>query len=105
MMRVVFAVVLLTAATARAAVAPAAIARLVASSDDVSPRLAEALHAPDPLARATAARVAAVRSEVAVLPAVREVLASEANADAAREEIRALILLGSDDDVDLAITA
>jgi hypothetical protein len=84
---------------------PASVARLVASSDDVAPLLTDALHANDPLTRATAARVAAVRAERAVIDPLREALNAEQNADAAREEIRAVILLGNDDDIDFATKA
>lgn len=97
--------ILFFVANAAAAATPAAVARLVASQDDVSAKLTEALRAPDALTRAAAARVAAVRAERSMLDAVRETLTNETNADAAREEIRALILLGSDDDIDVAVKA
>lgn len=61
--------------------------------------LVEGLRASDALSRATAARVALVRNVAAVVPVLREVLAKETNHDAAREELRALVLLGSDEDV------
>jgi TonB family protein len=65
-------------------------------------QLAKAVASPDRLTRATAARVATVRGIEAVLPAVREAVASEQDAEAAREQVRALALLGTPDDVALA---
>lgn len=65
---------------------------------DTAP-LSAALASADPVTRGTAARVTLVRGLTALLPKVREVLAKETNAEAAREEVRALALLGSDDDV------
>jgi TonB family protein len=84
---------------------PASLARLAPSTGDVVAPLTAGLQSPDVLTRATAARVAAVRGEKAMVPALREALASETNADAAREEIRALVLAGGDDDLELAARA
>lgn len=95
------------APVAFAAKTAAQIAFLVESSDAaaIGDELREAINAPEPLLRATAARVAAVRGVTAVLPALRARLASESDSSAAREEVRALILLGDLGDVDLAINA
>lgn len=57
------------------------------------------LHSPGALTRATAARVATVRNLAELLPLIRETLASEKDAVAAREEIRALALVGTEADV------
>jgi len=104
-MRPFLPIIFLAALSATADQNPAAIARLVASRDDIAPALTQALKSPDALTRATAARVAAVRVEQPILDSIREALSSEQNADAAREEIRALILLGTDDDIDVATKA
>ena len=64
--------------------------------------LAVALKSMDALTRATAARVALVQNRVDLLPALRESLAAERDATAAREQMRAVVLLGTDDDVALA---
>lgn len=69
---------------------------------DPTPVVTEALKG-GPMMRATAARIAAVRGLKPVLPALREALAAETDADTAREELRALILLGTDEDVALAV--
>jgi TonB family protein len=82
------------------------LARLAPSRGEVVAPLTAGLKAPEPLARATAARVVAVRGEKALVPALREALATEADPDAAREEIRALVLTSTtDDDVDFAAKA
>lgn len=64
--------------------------------------LPAALKSSDALTRATAARVALVRDEKTLIAALREALTAEKDATAAREEMRALVLLGSDDDVAFA---
>lgn len=69
---------------------------------DPNPDLGMALKSADALTRATAARVALVRSVDSVVPQLRETLAAEQDPSAAREEVRALVLLGSDDDVAFA---
>lgn len=61
--------------------------------------LAKALQSTDALVRATAARVATVRDVSAVLPALRAQLGRESNAECARELVRALVMLGKDDEV------
>ena len=65
-------------------------------------QLTKAIASPDKLTRATAARVATVRGIEAVLPAVREAIASEHDAEAAREQVRTLAMLGTPEDVALA---
>lgn len=64
--------------------------------------LATAVAATDPLTRATAARVTTVRGVAGVMPRVREALAAETNAEAAREQVRALTILGGEEDVAFA---
>src|SRR6185369_4999772 len=66
--------------------------------------LTAGLHASDALTRATAARVAMLRNVAELLPQIRETLASEHDTTAAREEIRALALLGGDADIAFAAT-
>jgi TonB family protein len=87
------------------AATPASLARLAASRGDVAAPLTEGLRSGDALARATAARVIAVRGEKGLVSALRTALATETSLDAAREEIRALVLSGDDDDVDFAAQA
>ncbi|MDQ3283314.1 MAG: energy transducer TonB [Acidobacteriota bacterium] len=65
-------------------------------------RLAAAIASKDALTRATAARVALVRNVDAALPALRAAAVTERDGVAAREQIRALTLLGTVDDVALA---
>ena len=109
MLRPVIAIlaILALAPAAFAAKTAAQIAFLVESADAsaIADELREAIDAPDALVRATAARVAAVRGVAGVLPALRARLAQESDSSAAREEVRALILLGEPADVDLAINA
>lgn len=76
----------------------AAVARLVHESTIAAAVLTKSLQSSDALTRATAARVATVRG-VAIVPALRKQLDTETNAETARELVRALILLGSDEDV------
>lgn len=104
-MRPLVALLLLLTPALQAAPSATALARLAPSTGDVVGPLTAGLQSPDVLTRATAARVAAVRGERALIPALREALANETNADAAREEIRALVLAGSDDDVEFAAKA
>ncbi|HEY0155814.1 MAG TPA: energy transducer TonB [Thermoanaerobaculia bacterium] len=80
----------------------AAVALLVNEPSVDAAQLAKQLASRDPLTRATAARVVLVRGVTDALPALREVLAAETNAEAAREQVRALALLGTADDVALA---
>ena len=79
------------------------VARLVHSTTLDPARLATALQSQDALVRATAARVILVRDVTALVPALRTALESERDAEAAREVVRALALLGSDDDVAFAV--
>jgi TonB family protein len=90
-----------------AAQTPADIAALVDESDAAraSAMLTAAIASPDALTRATAARVATVRNVPALLPLLRERLPIESEPNAAREETRALVILGEPADVDLAIAA
>jgi len=78
---------------------PTAASIAAATTADV---LTAGLHSPDALTRATAARVATVRNVAELLPQIREMLATEKDGVAAREEIRALALLGNDADVTAA---
>jgi len=64
--------------------------------------LGAALKSPDALTRAAAARVALVRNVDTLLPQLRESLAAEKDAAAAREAMRALVILGTDEDVAFA---
>ena len=65
-------------------------------------QLTKAISSSDKLTRATAARVATVRGIEAVLPAVREAIVNEQDTEVAREQIRALAILGTSEDVALA---
>jgi TonB family protein len=85
----------------------ASIALLVndANAEAVSARVGPALASKDNVTRATAARVALVRGLTSVLPQIREALAAESDPDAAREEVRALVILGDTADIDRARAA
>lgn len=102
----IFTVCLLAfpAATAIADDTAAAIALLVNEPDAgiIATSVGPALAARDGVTRAAAARVTLVRGVTAVLPQLRQALASETDSDAAREEVRALVVLGTAADVDLA---
>jgi TonB family protein len=100
MARAAFTVSLLLSIAAFAQNAPA-IALLVNESSIDAAQLADAIGATDPLTRATAARVATVRGITDALPRLREVVTAENNAEAAREQIRALCILGTEEDIDL----
>ncbi len=78
----------------------ASVALLV--SDPNLDGLGAALKSTDALTRAAAARVALVRNVDALLPQLREALAAEKDAAAAREAMRALVILGTDEDVAFA---
>src|SRR5688572_23715548 len=90
--------VVLMAVPILAADAPS-IALLVDGKNVDAAQLGEAVTSSDALVRATAARVAMVRGVSAVIPQLRTALASETVAESAREQVRALVILGSDDDV------
>lgn len=90
-----------------AAPKPIDVAYLVLEKDAaaiVEP-LRVALTSPDPLVRTTAARVAGVRDEKAVVADLRKAVEGESDATAAREELRSIALLGAPEDVDFAIAA
>jgi Gram-negative bacterial TonB protein C-terminal len=100
-------VLLLTATGAFAASTPYSVATLVQEKDEVAlaESLREAIASPAPLVRATAARVIAVRNVTALLPLLRDTVTTESNATAAREQIRALAMIGDSADLDAALTA
>jgi TonB family protein len=102
-----FCAILLCAATASAEDTAPSIALLVTDSDAaaIASRIGLALGSANALMRTTAARVALVRGITSVLPGVREALAHESDTTAAREEVRALVILGDASDVDLAISS
>ncbi len=77
------------------------VARMVNDSSLDPAVLAKSLESTDALTRATAARVALVRN-VSIVPALRAQLAKESNADAARELVRAIAILGDTKDADFA---
>jgi TonB family protein len=95
----VLALVIATTATAQDAVT---VALWVNDVTIDAAQLTKAISSSDKLTRATAARVATVRGIEAVLPALREAVAGEQDAEAAREQVRALALIGTADDVGLA---
>lgn len=78
------------------------VARMVNDLPIDAAALEKALQSSQPLVRAAAARVALVRGVTAVVPALRTRLGSEADPDAARELVRAVVMLGNDDDVAFA---
>jgi TonB family protein len=82
----------------------ASIALLVNEADGgvIAARVGPALAAKDGVTRAAASRVALVRGVTAVLPQLRQALTTETDPDAAREEVRAIVVLGTAADVDLA---
>ncbi|MEA2342713.1 MAG: hypothetical protein QOF63_882, partial [Thermoanaerobaculia bacterium] len=107
MAKTIFCLLALLAANAMAADTAASVAQLVneANADTIAARVGAALAANDSVTRAAAARVALVRGLTSVLPQLRTAIATESDADAAREEVRALIVLGDASDVDLARNA
>jgi TonB family protein len=102
----IFALCLLAllSTTAIADDTPASVALLVneANADVIATRVGAALAAKDSVTRAAAARVALVRGLASVLPQLRAALDTEIDPDAAREVVRALIVLGDAADVDRA---
>ncbi|HET8774167.1 MAG TPA: energy transducer TonB [Thermoanaerobaculia bacterium] len=85
----------------------ASVAKLVQEKDAaaLAESLRQAAAAPEPLVRATAARVIAVRNVTALLPLLRDTLRTETDATAAREQIRALAMLGEPADLEAALSA
>ena len=98
-------VLLLLATPAFAAPTAYSVASLVREKDEaaLAEPLREAMASSEPLVRATAARVIAVRNVTALLPEMRDMVKTEADASAAREQIRALALLGTPEDLALAL--
>jgi len=82
------------------------VAFLVEANDPAAlvAELTSALDSGDPLVRATASRVATVRAAAALLPKLRETLSHETDPNAAREETRAVVILGKPDDIDRVAT-
>jgi len=74
------------------------------AATDSRDALIAGLQSSDILTRATAARVAMLNRATALLPQLRDTLAHESDGIAAREEIRAVVLLGNPDDVAFAAT-
>jgi TonB family protein len=106
------AVTLVTALSAAAPTAATGVtafqtAKLVIESDTAkaSASLHAAFQSDKPLVRATAARVIAIRGFADFLPLLRERVTTESDATAAREQLRALAMLGTEDDVKLAVNA
>jgi TonB family protein len=85
----------------------ATTAMLVEETDEnaLDLALSDALASADPAVRTIAARVAAVRGRTSLLPRIEPLLGSEPNAEAAREIIRAAILLGGPKNIDAAVAA
>jgi protein TonB len=83
------------------------VATLVHEKDEavLQDALREGIAAPEPLVRATAARVIAMRGLAPLLPLLRESVKTETDATAAREQLRALAFLGDKDDVAAAAGA
>ncbi|HEU4889524.1 MAG TPA: hypothetical protein VFV49_16685, partial [Thermoanaerobaculia bacterium] len=102
MVRALVALMLLVVSAFAFAQDPVAIALHVNEPTIDAALIATAVTSVDPLTRATAARVITVRGVTGVLPGVREALAAETNAEAAREQVRALTVIGSEEDVDFA---
>src|SRR6266568_4203140 len=94
-------------ATAIRADTTASIAALVNETDAsrLATSLSAAIDSPDALMRMTAARVVTVRGVSELLPKLRDHLAREKDTDAAREEVRTLVILGDRSEVDAAIAA
>lgn len=94
---------LLLIATPLRAQDAADIALMVGAPQPDAARLSAAIASDDPVTRATAARVVAVRGVAALLPQIRAALEAEAVPEVAREQIRALALLGTAEDVQFCI--
>jgi len=104
MAKTIFCLLALLAANAMAADTAASVAQLVnePNADSIAARVGAALAANDSVTRAAAARVALVRGLTSVLPQLRTAIATESDPDAAREEVRALVIVGDAADVNLA---
>jgi TonB family protein len=104
MTKTIFCLLALLAASATADDTPASIALLVneANADPIAARVGPALGSKESVTRAAAARVALVRGLTSVLPQLRTAIATETDPDTAREEVRALVVLGEVSDVGLA---
>lgn len=102
-----FSALLLCSSAAFGEDTPASIALLVTDSDvaAIATRIAPALASTKALTRAAASRVALVRGIDSVLPQIRDALSRESDPTAAREEVRALVVLGDPSDVGLAISS
>lgn len=100
-MRTILLLLSVAAVTLRAAETPDSVARLVSESDEkvLAESLTAALASDQPLVRATAARVVAVRNVSALVPALRAKLETETDPSAARELVRAIGLTGTAEDV------
>ena len=97
MRRVLF--VLLLAAPSLFAAEPAEVAFLVLEEDRAAVQTGVAaalLAAPDALTRATAARVATVRDLADLAPRILDLLRTEQDPIAAREQIRAVAILSTE---------
>ena len=105
---VVLASLVALGAYAAPAAHPAAdAARLVdaPAGDELASHWELAAQSPDALTRATAARVATVRGYTDALPRLRQLLPAEMDPVARREILRALVLLGEEADIDLAMAS
>lgn len=104
-MKTLALVVLLSAVSIGAEPKPGALALLVNEVDiaTIAPAVTSALDSSDALTRATAARVATVRSISAALPDLRKALGRETDGTAARELARAVMILGDRSDLDTVI--
>jgi TonB family protein len=98
-------VLLLFASTVVRAEDAGTLALLILEKSIDTARITAALQDGNPLTRATAARLANAREIRAVVPLLRDLLGKETNADVAREQLRALVMLGEDDDVAFAVEA
>jgi TonB family protein len=76
------------------------IAMLLERSDDISEPLSKSLRDPNALTRSVAARVIAVRDVQRLLPELHGALLKELDPFAAREEIRAIGILGGANELD-----
>ena len=103
-MRSLFLALPFVAASLLADSSPYSVSLLVQEPDAavLAASLHTALDSPVPLVRATAARVVQIRASKPLLPQLRELARTEQDATAAREEIRALAMIGEADDLAIA---